>query len=201
MTTTMALLTVESVDQGGDLLEYKIPFRNFKILNLEIFNKIAISSIEQYCTQYGISIDPKYHRDINRLYYNEMINLVLQHIINDRSTHRFILFDNIVIPAEYPQLKRASRYLITKFRNILPFQIIGAPTFSVNNTLKWTACAYERTICWARSAIDEAVAQAEQFDVASFSTKKLRKFISSNELKYLQDTLFQQLSSKLLTTK
>lgn len=203
MTTTTALSISVSGDQANDLLEYQIPYRNFKILNLSIISDVAISNVDHYCSVHSIPIEIKYSRDIRRLYYSEVIKLLTQHILADKSTCRFILFiDTRSVPAEYQDiLKTAIHYLVAKIKAMFQFPIIHSPYYTKPNRLQILAKHYEQSIVYAVCAIDQAIGIAEKFDTTKFSTKKLRKFLADNELNYLKDTFFMQLSAKLISTK
>jgi hypothetical protein len=161
-------------------------------LILSDYNILLISSIIiidaahkdtiKFCIDIGLECEYR-KKDIKNLYYNFFIYNLCEIIRNNKTSYRVVIYHDTSQIVESHDL-----YMVNKLSNILPVSVI-------NNELDiWVF--YKLAINKDAESI-VILDKLKNLDALNLNLQKLKRFLKTNNLKFLNDTYFKSIQTKM----
>jgi len=155
---------------------------NILLISSSLIIDTAHKDTLSFCINTGLECEFR-KKDIKNLYYNFFIYNLCEIIRNNKTGYRVVIYHDTSLLVEPHDL-----YMVNKISNILPVPVI-------NNELD--------IYIFYRLAINkdaESIVILDKLknpDALSLNLQKLKRFLKTNNLKFLNDTYFKSIQTKM----
>jgi hypothetical protein len=136
----------------------------------------------KFCIDIGLECEFR-KKDIKNLYYNFFIYNLCEIIRHNNTKYRVVIYHDTSITVESHDL-----YMVNKISNILPVSVI-------NNELD-IYIFYKLAINKDAESI-VILDKLKKPDALNLNLQKLKRFLKTNNLKFLNDTYFKSIQTKM----
>jgi hypothetical protein len=155
---------------------------NILLISSSIIIDTSHKDTVKFCIDIGLECEFR-KKDIKNLYYNFFIYNLCEIIRHNKTKYRVVIYHDTSITVESHDL-----YMVNKISNILPVSVI-------NNELD-IYIFYKLAINKDAESI-VILDKLKKPDALNLNLQKLKRFLKTNNLKFLNDTYFKSIQTKM----
>jgi len=155
---------------------------NILLISSSIIIDTAHKDTIKFCIDIGLECEFR-KKDIKNLYYNFFIYNLCEIIRNNKTGYRVVVYHDTSLAVESHDL-----YMINKLGNILPVSVI-------NNELD--ICVFYKLAINKDAESIVILDKLKKPDALNLNLQKLKRFLKTNNLKFLNDTYFKSIQTKM----
>jgi len=155
---------------------------NILLINFSIIIDAAHRDTLSFCINTGLECEFR-KKDIKNLYYNFFIYNLCEIVRNNKTRYRVVIYHDTSLLLEPHDL-----YMVNKISSILPVPVI-------NNELD-IYIFYQLAINKDAESI-VILDKLKKPDALNLNLQKLKRFLKNNNLKFLNDTYFKSIQTKM----
>lgn len=155
---------------------------NILLISSSIIIDAAHRDTLKFCIDIGLECEYR-KRDIKNLYYNFFIHNLCEIIRNNKTSYRVVIYHDTSLLVESHDL-----YMVNKISSILPIPVI-------NNELD-VYIFYKLSLNKDAESI-VILDKLKKPDALNLNLQKLKRFLKTNNLKFLNDTYFKSIQTKM----
>ena len=155
---------------------------NILLISSSIIIDTAHRDTIKFCIDIGLECEYR-KKDIKNLYYNFFIYNLCEIIRNNKTSYRVVIYHDTSLLVESHDL-----YMVNKISSILPIPVI-------NNELD-VYIFYKLALNKDADSI-VTLDKLKKPDALNLNLQKLKRFLKTNNLKFLNDTYFKSIQTKM----
>lgn len=155
---------------------------NILLISSSIIIDAAHRDTLKFCINIGLKCEYR-KKDIKNLYYNFFIHNLCEIIRNNRTSYRVVIYHDTSLLVESHDL-----YMVNKISSILPIPVI-------NNELD--VYIFHKLALNKDADSIVILDKLKKPDALNLNLQKLKRFLKTNNLKFLNDTYFKSIQTKM----
>ena len=155
---------------------------NILLISSSIIIDAAHRDTIKFCIDIGLECEYR-KRDIKNLYYNFFIHNLCEIIRNNKTSYRVDIYHDTSLLVEAHDL-----YMVNKISSILPIPVI----YNELDVFIFYKLSLNKD---AESIV--ILDKLKKPDVLNLNLQKLKRFLKTNNLKFLNDTYFKSIQTKM----
>lgn len=164
------------------MIDLIVPNYNILLLSSSIILNIAHRETVKFCIETGLECEFK-KKDIKNLFYNFFIYNLCEFIKNNKTKYGIVMYHDTSLLVDSHDL-----YIVNRINSILPIPVI----YNELNINTFHKLVLDKD---AESVV--VLDKLKKPDALNLNLQKLKRFLKNNNLKFLNDTYFKSIQTKM----